>query len=108
MENLKTFFKKSDLKFSGNLFGFGTSPEADWKVIFILSAILAVSFVGFSVYIFIKIDKGEIFLSENLSQQNDKVLDTNLLKESAAYYKNKAVEFAELKNVGIPAVDPSL
>lgn len=108
MENLKTFFKKSDLKFSSALFGFGTSPEADWKVIFISSAVLAISFVSFSVYIFIKIDKGEIFVPEEPVGQEENIFDSALLTETVSYYQGKALEFTEMKQEGIPAVDPSL
>jgi len=108
MENLKTFFKKSDLKFSGNLFGFGTSPEADWKVIFISSAILAIAFVSFSVYIFIGVDKGEIFVSEKSVGQEGQIFDSALLAETVSYYEAKALEFTEMKKAGIPSVDPSL
>ena len=108
MEKLQTFFKKSDLKFSGNLFGFGTSPEADWKVIFISSAILALSFVIFSAYIFIGVDKGEIFVSEEPVGQEEQIFDSALLTETVSYYEAKALEFTEMKKVEIPSVDPSL
>lgn len=108
MENFKGFLKKPDLKFSGNPFGFGTSPEADWKVIFISSVILAISFVIFSVYIFIKIDKGEIFVSKKTTNQDGQVLDTTLLTETVSYYEAKALEFKEMKMIRISTVDPSL
>lgn len=108
MENLKTFLKKPNLKLNGSLFGFGTSPEADWKVIFVSSAVLAISFVIFSVYIFIKIDKGEIFVSKQTTEQEGQILDTALFKETISYYEAKALEFKEMKKVEITAVDPSL
>src|SRR3989344_5765629 len=96
MENLQTSFKKLNWKTNGKLFGFGTSPEADWKIIFISTVALALLVIIISAFIFIKIDKGE------------KTLDISLLKKTVSYYQGKAVEFERIKRASTPAVDPSL
>ena len=79
MENPQTSLKKSGWKVKGRLFGFGTSPEADWKIILISAMMLAVSAVVLSVFMFIKIDKGEIFVIEKSEEEREKALDTSLL-----------------------------
>ena len=99
MNNLHISFKKLDLKVNGKFIGFGTSPEADWKIIFISGVVLAVS---------IKIDKGEIFLVERTTEQEDKALDISALKETVSYYQGKALEFERVKNLKVSIVDPSL
>mgnify|MGYP001561766650 CR=1 FL=1 len=108
MKNFKLSFKKLNLNTHGRLFGWGSSPEADWKIIFILTLVLAVSFVILSAFIFIKIDKGEIFVVKKSLDQETKTLDMALLKETVSYYEAKAREFSRIKSVVIPAVDPSL
>jgi|SRR3989338_7295529 len=108
MGNLKTSFRKLSLKVDGRFLGFGTSPEADWKIIFISALLLAVLVIVLSVFIFIKIDKGEIFVVEKLVGEKKNTLDLNVLRETVSYYQNKALEFESIKNTKTPSVDPSL
>ena len=108
MENPLTPMKKLEWKTNGHLFGFGTSVEADWKIIFISTIVLAILAIVLSLYIFIKIDKGEIFVIEKTTEQSETTLDASLLKETVSYYKNKALKFERIKNVIKPTVDPSL
>ena len=99
MENPQTFFKK---------FGFGTSPEADWKIIFVSTMILAVLVIASNIFIFIKINKGEIFVVEKSAEEGDKTLDLSLIRKTVSYYQNKALEFERIKRAKTPATDPSL
>ena len=108
MENPQTFLKKLNWKINGRLFGFGTSSEADWKIIFISTVVLAVLVIVLSVFIFIKINKGEIFVVKKSAEPEKKALNLSLLRETVSYYENKALEFERIKSVKIEAVDPSL
>ncbi|MDO8569627.1 MAG: hypothetical protein Q7R89_02530 [bacterium] len=105
MKNPRTSLKKLNWKVKGRLFGFGTSAEADWKIIFISTTILTILVVALSVFMFIKIYKGEIFVIERSAEQEKKVLDTSLLKETILYYQNKALEFKRIKSSVTPATD---
>jgi|SRR3989344_9072915 len=108
MENPQTFLKKLNWKVNGWLFGFGTSSEADWKIIFISTVVLAVLVIVLSVFIFIKINKGEIFVVKKSAEPEKKTLDLSLLRKTVSYYENKALEFERIRSVKTPAVDPSL
>lgn len=108
MENSRMSMKKWNWRINGRLFGFGTSPEADWKIILILTMILAVLVIVLSAFMFIKINRGEIFVVKRSIEQEEKVLDTSLLRETVLYYQNKALEFEKIKNSVTPATDPSL
>ncbi|MDO8728918.1 MAG: hypothetical protein Q7K26_03410 [bacterium] len=108
MKDPTSSLSKLNWKVNGRLFGFGTSPDADWKIIFISTTILIAFVVVFSVFMFIKINKGGIFVVENPVEQEQQVLDTSLLKETVLYYQNKALEFERIKSSVIPATDPSL
>ena len=108
MDNLRTSFARLNLKKNGRFLGYGTSPEADWRIIFASTAILAVLIIGLSAFIFIKIDRGEIFVVKESAEQGDKTLDLSLLKETVSYYQNKALEFERIKRAKTSAADPSL
>ena len=60
------------------------------------------------VLIFIKIDKGEIFVVKRSEIEGEKSLDVSLLHKTVSYYQNKALEFERIKNIKTQAVDPSL
>ena len=108
MINLYTSLKKFKWRVGGHLFGFGTSPQADWKIIFISTLVLTLLALVLSGFIFIKIDKGEIFVIDKPLEQRGKTLDISLLKEIISYYQGKAREFERIKSLVVPATDPSL
>jgi hypothetical protein len=105
---MKIFLNKLNWKINGRLLGLGGSPEADWKIILVSTLILTVLVIALSVFIFIKIDKGEIFVVERPAGEGEKNLDVSLLKETVSYYRAKALEFERIKGLVIPAIDPSL
>ena len=108
MEDPQTSLKKSGWKIRGKL-GFGTSPEADWKIILISTVVLTVLVVTLSVLIFIKVNERELFMVEQLEEEKGQTLDTLLLRKTVLYYQNKALEFDRIKNAGTSTVaDPSL
>lgn len=108
MINSQAFLKKFKWQTNGRLFGFGTSPEADWKIIFMSTIILVVLVIFSSAFMFIIVSKGETLVVGESSVQDAKSLDTALLKETVLYYQNKALEFERIKSLVVPSVDPSL
>lgn len=107
MADFKTYFTKFQSGGNG-FFGFGTGPEADWKVIFVSTLILT-AFVGaLNIIMFIGIDKGEIFVIDEPAEVEN-TFDINKLRETSLYYQNKAQEFDKIVRGVRPAlVDPSL
>ena len=109
MNALHTFFARLHLKSHGRFLGFGTSPAADWKIIFFSTAFLAVLIIISSVFLFIKIDKGEIFAVEKSVGKTKKVLNTVILRDTISYYQAKTLEFERIKKTKVsPDADPSL
>lgn len=100
--------KKFDWKKNGRLIGFGTSPETDWKIIFNTTIVLSVLVIVLNIFIFIKIDKGEIFATEKTLNEQEQALNLVLLNETISYYKDKAIEFERIKNSKQLVADPSL
>ena len=108
MENPQSSLKKSGWRIRGRL-GFGTSPEADWKIILISTMSLAVLVVALSVLVFIKVNTRELFMVEQLEEEKGQTLNALLLRKTVLYYQNKALEFERIKNAGTStAADPSL
>lgn len=93
---------------NGRLFGFGVSPNADWKVLFSLFVLLFILISGVSFYMFVKIDKGEIFVVEKQSAVGSRILDTNLLKQTIEYYRERSTRLEEIKANKDATLDPSL
>lgn len=108
MTKLRTFLIWLTFKKGGLLFGLGSSVESYWKVILIFTASLTVLIIGFSVFMFIKIDKGEIFVMERPLEDEKETLDVNVLRETVSYYQGKALEFERIKNEKASTTDPSL
>lgn len=109
MKNFSAFFKKLDFKKKGSLFGFGTSPQADWKIIFTTGALLVILGILANALIFIKVDKGEIFVVEAPELLGEHGLNLNTLRETVGYYNSKALEFERIKSgTSTGLVDPSI
>ena len=108
MDRLTSLIKKSDQRSARKLSGFGTSPAADWRIILIASSILALLFTAFNVFIFIMIDKGEIFAGETLPEEQV-TLDISELRETVRYYQGKALQLETLKKAAsTTSPDPSI
>ena len=109
MNNLKAYFNKINFRINGSLFGFGTSPNYDWKIIFTITVILIVLVTTLNVFMFLKSQKGELSTSEQTAQGEDLALDLEKVRELNSYYKTKALEFNRIKRGGtVRIVDPSL
>ena len=102
MENSENNNKRFSWKLESSkwLFGLGTSPDADWKIIFVSTIILAILMIALNVFIFVKLDKQEVVVSNEANKEHQKVLDLSELREVILYYQNKALEFNKIKNSG--------
>ena len=109
MNKLKIFLNKFKREGDGPLFGFGTSPQADWRVIFFTSVGVAVLVSIINIAMFIGIDRGEIFVTQNPQTEGNKTLDIEKLKSTNRFYQNKATEFEKIKSgTRTSLVDPSI
>lgn len=109
MENFRKIFSKITLTKNGKFLGIGSSPEADWMVILVTTVLFMIFAVAFSAYMFIKINKGEIFVIEKDTDDSSQTLDIALLRDVVRDYNKKALEFERFKEIGsLDLVDPSL
>jgi hypothetical protein len=109
MNDVNSIMKKFEWKSQGGLFGWGISPEADWKIIFVSTIVLVGLVTILNFFIFVKMNRGEIFVIEDNGEAEIATLDMEKIKTTASYYQDKEAEFQKWRNgVNTVIVDPSL
>lgn len=108
MNNLRNIFSKLNFRSGAPSLNLGKGPERDWKLIFSSAILLTVFVIGLSFYMFIRIDKGEIFVVERRDDREGRILDVDKLRATVDYYQDKAQEFERLKSQVTQSPDPSL
>jgi hypothetical protein len=91
---------------NGRLFGFGVSPNADWKILFVSSTVLALIVAGLGTYFFVQVNRGEV-VGEKKSTLDDRAFDSTLLKTTVNYYRTRSAKLEEIKSLNTPP-DPSV
>ena len=87
----------------------GVSPKDDWKIIFSTTSILVVLAVVTSLWVFLSLDRREVFVVMPVGQDGEELINLNALKRTAQHYQTKKVEFEKLLTGSGPRiVDPSL
>ena len=104
----KIKIKGINLYKNGRLFGFGVSPNDDWKILFtiFLILIMAVSLLG--VYMFIAIANGDIFLVDQTPAPIIEKLNITQLQKTILYYDTRAKNLEVIKVNNNQVIDPSL
>ncbi len=88
------------------LFGLGTTPQADWKIIFFSTLLFAVGASIFNVYTFLSLGRNGVEVGDNAAEQG---VDLDKLQVANLYYENKEKEFQTIvKTPGASAIDPSI
>lgn len=106
---MEKLFKKLKRSSDEPLLGFGTSPQADWKVIFFSALFLLVTVSLMNGVIFIRIKNGEIFSSTSSQSAELQTLNVAKLKSTIEYYQGKEDQFLNIKSASsTQVVDPSL
>lgn len=108
MEEKQNTIKPVRRKLNIHFIHWGRNPGRDWRIIFSVATILVFCSIVISIFIFIKINKGDIFLVEKTNEEQGETLNLDKLKETASYYKAKALEFERIQNSKSRYVDPSL
>ena len=106
--NFKNFFSKFHALAQRPGFKLGANPHADWKLLVYFFIVLNFAILAGSIYMFRKINKGEIFRVGLPGDHAIKTIDRKSLQEVLAEFNKKAEKFKELKNIPPGIVDPSL
>jgi hypothetical protein len=105
-KNFKDTLGKLSFKREGRFLGIGTSPEADWKIIFFAALIAVVAVAIFSTKMFYVIESGEYATSED--KISGYTLNTDRLKKIVAHYNDRESRFNQIINIRNAPSDPSI
>ncbi|CAN5145900.1 hypothetical protein BH11PAT3_BH11PAT3_0930 [soil metagenome] len=104
----KSITDKIHIHKNGKLFGFGVSPNDDWKVLSVLFGVLMLSAAIFGIYVFVKIGEGDIFVVEKTVISHATTLNQTLLTETLQFYKDRAIRLDSIKAIEATVPDPSI
>jgi hypothetical protein len=108
MSDLNSILKNLDWN-TKRPFGWSTSPDSDWRVIFIGTVLLMVLASFLNIAIFLRVERGKFFASEEPVVEETLTFDTNELKKTLESYENRAAEFKRLTSGSASVVsDPSI
>ncbi len=101
-------FNQFKWKQDGRPFGWGASPDTDWKMIFLTTLALLLVVSAGNLFVFMQVRDGA-FVDETASEGELPTLNIENLKAAASYYETKAAEFDKIRNGAVaPVSDPSI
>ena len=83
-------------------------PMRDWKILFVVFVMLNVAIIAFSAFLFLEINRGDIFLVEPTAPSGIDTVDRDELREALLSFEEKARQFEALKTKKPTLADPSL
>jgi hypothetical protein len=87
---------------------FHRDPYADWFKVLIIISVLFVVVVIADGYLFLKISRGEIFVTSTESDSRSTTIDRTSLKKANDFYDAKEAALIQLKMSQPTLIDPSL
>ncbi|MEK7194548.1 MAG: hypothetical protein AAB660_02570 [Patescibacteria group bacterium] len=99
-------FDKNGYANRGRFLGWGSGPDADWKVIFSVLILLLLATAIFSTIVFLNVGNGAF--GSDVTSTTESPLDKKLLQNNVKYYKNKQSVFESLRVGKETTPDPSV
>ncbi len=107
MEDINKIFSKLNFTKGRRYFAFGSSPEADWRIILLSFILLCFITIGLCTYFFYKINLSDIN-PESSPTVTAPAFNINKLRQTISHYKEKEMEFERVRSTPETVVDPSL
>lgn len=82
-------------------------PYRDWKIIATVFVVLAVIAAALGTYLFLGVQKGEVFGSDRVIEKPKEVIDKGHLKEVIDSFDQRKIEREKLNSSRPSLVDPS-
>ncbi len=80
----------------------------DWNILLLSFFLLLFLSIALNGILFLRISRGEIFLTQKAADDSGLSLDRDLLKTTLDFYENRARNFADIKAHPPASVDPSI
>ncbi len=85
---------------------FGGDPRTDWQIVFCVFTLINIALLCINVYIYQKIDQGDIFLVDKKESVSGRTLDRFGLERTITYFEGKQERFDALLRRGPSTADP--
>ncbi len=87
-------------------FSFGQTPDKDWKILLGSSFLAILLAIGVSIFVYTKVNQGEIFLVDKKEVIQPKVLNRFELERTISYFESRNEDFLSLKREALQTADP--
>lgn len=85
---------------------FGRDARRDWQLLFVVFILFNLISVVFNLFVYERINKGEIFLVDKPGPPAQSTLNRFELEKTAAFFEEKRRKFESLKGAGFIIPDP--
>ncbi len=103
---MKLILNRDDYKTRGRILGWGSGPDADWRVMFTIFLTLIFLVAVYSGLAFYQVWQG-VFSAE-IVETTDSPINKNLLKRNTDYYKEKQTVFDSILSTPEETPEPSI
>ena len=84
------------------------TPRSDWRTLFIIFTILVIAVGSASFYIFVQIERDEIFLAKEGEQLRARTFNAQKLKDTLKAFEQKNADLDMLRAKRPSVIDPSI
>ncbi len=84
------------------------TPHSDWRMLVIIFTILVIAVGSASFYIFIQIERDEIFLAKEGEKTGVRTFDTQRLKDTIKTFEQRKMDLEALRAGRPSIIDPSM
>lgn len=88
--------------------GPGEQVERDWEILVVVFAAVLILVVLVDGYIFMQINRGELFSVGVTPTQNRDVVNRKTLLDTASFFEARQKEYADFRAANLPQIDPSI
>ena len=84
------------------------TPRSDWRTLFIIFTILVIAVGSVSFYIFVQIERDEIFLAKEGEQLRVRTFNAQKLKDTLKAFEQRRADLETLRAERPHIIDPSM
>ena len=106
--DIKKIFKRLVERQDKDKFKVEMTPHRDWRRLVIIFAIFVIAVGAASFYIFIQIERDEIFVAKEGEKVSARMFNTQKLKDTIKTFEQKSADIEILRTERPRIIDPSV
>jgi len=107
LKDIKNWFKKINLK-KKEFANLSSKAAYDWKIMLILFFLMVVLIAGLNIFLFLKINSGDIFISNGTREASEASINKEDLNRVITLFADKTINLEILRKEKRASFDPSL